>query len=224
MNISDPVRRNPLLQRLSPARRAELLEASLIERYTKHAVLFGQGERAESIWIVLKGWVHLVRFPSGTNGANPVVLFTVTPDEALVGISAIDSGVYQISAVAGTDCETLRIPAAAFNEALARDPGFANAALHLCARRLQHIAQQYGTMAEPVSTRIIRAILRLQRQFGTTLPVTHRELAQMAWTTTESAIRTVRALKRLGHLNGARGLLVIKRPAGLEQLLAKAAP
>ena len=77
------------------------------------------------------------------------------------------------------------------------------------ALRIRHMAEQYGAMAEPVSHRIIRSILRLRQQFGETLPVTHRELAQMSWTTTESAIRAVRQLKRQGALIGRRGQLTV---------------
>lgn len=69
-------------------------------------------------------------------------------------------------------------------------------------------------MAEPVSTRIVRSILRLRQQFGATLPVTHRELAQMSWATTESAIRIVRRLKQQGYVIGARGRLTISRASG----------
>ena len=86
--------------------------------------------------------------------------------------------------------------------------------------KVQHIAQQYGSMAEPVSQRIVRTLLRLHQQFGTTLPVTHRELAQMSWTTTESAIRAVRGLKRRGFVSGTRGRLMVKQAAALEQVLA----
>ena len=82
------------------------------------------------------------------------------------------------------------------------------------------MAQQYGSMAEPVFYRIVRTLLRLQQQFGTTLPVTHRELAQMSWTTTESAIRVVRKLKQQRYLMGSRGRVLITRPQALERLLS----
>jgi CRP-like cAMP-binding protein len=213
------VRSIPLFQRLPAPRLRRLLRQAREERFEKGAVLFRQGERAAAIWVVLEGWVHLMRTPESQDGARAVLIFTITPEEALCGLSVIEDQPYSVDAVAGTACRAIRLPARALNDALAREPAFAHHVLRLCTRRIRHIARQYGAMAEPVSLRLIRAILRLQEQFGTTIPVTHRELAQMSWTTTETAIRMVRALKRQGALAGSRGKLIVSRARPLEALL-----
>lgn len=213
--------RIPLFRHLSSRRLAALCAKAQLERYDKGAALFHQGERAQAVWIVLKGWVHLVRSAHPNDLTHAVVIFTITPQEVLCGISSIDAGVYHLSAVAGTACRAVRIPAEAFNDALRHEPGFAYHALRLYARRVQHIAQQYGSMAEPVAHRLIRTVLRLRQQFGSTLPVTHRELAQMSWTTTESAIRIVRRLKRRGYLDGTRGRLTIAKAGALGEILKR---
>lgn len=222
MTAVNALRTIPVFQSLSATLLGQVEAASQREQYERGAVLFRQGERAEFIWIVMEGWVHLVRTPTPHNGSHAVVVFTVTPDEALCGISAIDASAYNLSAIAATDCHVIRIPSEVFNKALQREPAFASNVVRLCVRRLQHIAQQYGSMAEPVSHRIIRALLRLQAQFGSTLPVTHRELAQMAWTTTESAIRVVRRLKQQGHVTGRRGELRIGHSGALAWMLRDA--
>jgi len=210
----------PIFQSLSTSRRKALARVSLEERYQRGAALFRQGASAEFIWIVRTGWVSLVRAPDARDRSRSTVLFTITPRESLCGISALDSGRYNMSAIAGADCRALRMPADAFRDAALHEPGFAYQALRLCARRLQNIAEQYGAIAEPVSHRVVRAILRLREQFGETIPMTHRETAQMSWTTTESAIRVVRTLKRQGHLRGRRGELTIAHPGALETVLA----
>ena len=181
--------------------------------------LFRQGAPADAVWIVLEGWVHLVRSEADQDRAHQVVLFTVTPTDALCGISALGLGPYTASGIAGAETGALRIPAIAFQDALLHEPRFAYELLRLCARRIQRIAEQYGAMAEPVPRRIIRAILRLHEQFGSTIPVTHRELAQMSWTTTESAIRSVRALKQSGCVTGTRGQLHVSDAAVLRHAL-----
>ena len=210
--------RVPLFEHISPHRLEHMLSAAEMVRYEKSETLFHQGERAKAIWLILEGWVHLVRSTPG-DGSHAVLIFTITPREVLCGISALESSVYHVSAVAGTECLTVRIPSEAFNEALTREPALAHDVLRLCIRRIQHIAQQYGSMAEPVSNRVIRAILRLQQQFGSTIPVTHRELAQMSWTTTESAIRMVRRLKQRGYVTGSRGQLTVSNAKALERVL-----
>ncbi|MBI1992706.1 MAG: Crp/Fnr family transcriptional regulator [Candidatus Omnitrophica bacterium] len=217
------IRATPIFQHLSARRVAAIAAHARIERYEKGETLFRQGERAEAVWMVLEGWVHLVRSAAPYDGSRAVVLFTITPAEALCGISAIEPREYTASGVAGTDSRILRIAAAAFNEALTHEPEFAYHVLRLCADRIRHMAEQYGVMAEPVSRRLVRTILRLRRQFGDTIRVTHRELAQMSWTTTESAIRTVRGLKRRGFVSGTRGRLVMRKAAALERFLAQPA-
>ncbi len=209
----------PLFQRMRAARIAYVCARAQEERYRRGEVLFRQGEQADSMWVVLEGWVHLLRSPSTEDWSRAVVLFTITPRDALCGLSAVHAGRFNLSAVSGTDCRVIKIPGPLFADLLAHEPGFALEALRLCTRRMQHIAEQYGSMAEPVSNRIIRAILRLQQQFGEALPVTHRELAQMAWTTTESAIRVVRRLKRGAYLSGSRGLLKLENAPRLAHLL-----
>ena len=209
---------HPIFKHVSAFRLGRLAGVWLEERYERGAVIFRQGTPAECIWIVLEGWVHLVRSPNSDENRG-VVLFTITPREALCGISALDSGTYNMGGVAATDCRLLRIPSEAFIEALTHEPAFAYDVLRLCARRIQKIAEQYGAMAESVSHRVVRAILRLQDQFGETIPMTHRELAQMSWTTTESAIRIVRKLKQRGWVEGMRGRLTVRRPKALASLL-----
>ena len=217
------VRDLPLFRHMSARWADHVLAAARIERHPKGTILFRQGQPATVVWVVLDGWVHLIRSShveaALAHAPRAVVLFTITPREALCGISALESGVYQMGAVAGTACQVMRIPSEVFTAALRADAGLAYPALVLCARRLQHIAQQYGAMAEPVRLRLVRAILRLREQFGNRIPVTHRELAQMSWTTTESAIRAVRALKRAGDVAGTRGRLLVLRPQRLQAVL-----
>ena len=213
-----------LFRSLSTRRLEQLAAEATLEEYVRGATLFRQGERARSVWLVLSGWVHLLRTPEGvgalTNGSSGVVVFTVTPDELICGVSAVlESDVYRLSGVAGTDCTVIRIPGSFFGELLRHEPHVSYDALRLFATRFQKAAAQYGAVAEPVAHRIVRALLRLREQFGAEIPMTHRELAQMSWTTTESAIRAVRQLKRRGIVTGHRGHLIVRNPQALERVL-----
>lgn len=204
---------------LSATRVKHLLRGAEVRRYKRGHVVFRQGQPADAVWVVREGWVHLVRTPTSGDEAHAVVLFTITPREVLCGVSAIERRPYSASGIAGTDAVVVRIPAVDFDRALRQVPEFAYQVLRLYTQRLREMAEQYGAMAEPVSQRIVRMLLRLHGQFGVTIPVTHRELAQMSWTTTESAIRAVRRLKAQGSVGGRRGELTVKRVEPLEQLL-----
>ena len=209
--------RIPVFQGLRAARLGALIRDAETRRYKRGQTIFQQGERADAVWVVVKGWVHLVRCPSPQDGAHAVVLYTITPREVLCGVSALEPGRYTASGVAGTDSTVVRIPGADFVAALRQEPELAFRVLQLYAQRIRLMAEHLGGMVEPVPKRITRSILRLYRQFGATVLVTHRELAQMSWTTTESAIRVVRRLKRRGFVSGTRGRLTIKQPAAMQE-------
>jgi CRP/FNR family transcriptional regulator len=206
---------------LSASHLTSLLRRAELRRYTRNDTVFRQGQPADGVWVVREGWVHLVRTPTRGDAAHAVVLFTVTPREVLCGVSAVEGGPYSASGIAGTEAAVMRIPAADFNRSLRQVPEFAYQVLRLYAQRIRQMAEQYGAMAEPVSRRIVRMLLRLHGQFGATIPVTHRELAQMSWTTTESAIRMVRRLKAQGVVSGRRGELTLRHVGTLERLLGE---
>lgn len=210
-----------LLDRLPPARRRRLLAASSDAVFAKGRMIFRQGEAAEAVWLLREGWAHLVcPRPSGSPHGG-IVVFTVTPADALCGLSALDARTYQTGAVAATACRMTRVPAREFTSILDQSPEFAADVLRLCLRRIRHVTRQYGAMAEPVSCRLVRTLLRLREQFGDSIPMTHRELAQMAWTTTETAIRVIRRLKGHGCLTGARGRILVRDAPALSRYLAE---
>ena len=67
---------------------------------------------------MLEGWVHLIRSSDANDATRAVVLFTVTPNDVLCGISAIEDGRYHLSAVTGTTCRIVRLPGAMVRKAL----------------------------------------------------------------------------------------------------------
>jgi len=203
---------------LSTIQHAALFRKAELRRYRRGEVLFRQGEVADAVWVVLTGWIHLVRTPAPGDAVHAVTLFTITPREVLCGVSAIEQQPYAADGIAGTDVTAVRVPGGDFDRTLRDAPEFAYRVLQLYAQRIRHMTEQYGSIAEPVSRRIVRSILRLRHQFGDQIPVTHRELAQMSWTTTESAIRIVRQLKARGIVAGHRGELRVVQPAELQEL------
>lgn len=209
----------PLLNTLSAARKEQWRRTTMRELYPKGTLLFHQGDPAKYVWLVLEGWVHLVRHEADHGAFNEAIVFTVTPQEMLCGVSAFEPGRYTVTGRAGTKVEALRIPASLFVEAVEHEPRFAATVLRCCAGRIRHMAEMAGGMAGPVLVRVGRALLRLRAQFGDEIPVTHRELAQMAWTTTESAIRAVSRLKRDGVVTGRRGIMHVERLPQLQRIV-----
>lgn len=221
METVSALERVSVLRGVSSGMKRKLVDGALRESYQRGSVLFRQGAAAEHIWFVLNGWVHLLREDTASDIAHAIAIFTVTPREMLCGISALSPGTYTATAVAADAVEALRVPAGLMRQILQQEPGVSYEVLKLCAERIRHMSEHCSLMVHDVPDRIIRTILRLHDQFGEVIPVTHRELAQLAWTTTESAIRCVVQLKRQGLIEGERGELTLRQPQALRRLLAK---
>ena len=205
-----------LLGSLPIAERKRVVGASALRGFAKGDVIFREGEPARSVWIVRSGWVYLVkRTPQG----GRATIFAMTPDEALCGISAFDHGTYSAGAVAATRCELLQIPAELFASLLERSPAFTKQVLLTCCQRIRQMAEAISLAQAPVERRLIYVLWRLSNTFGATIPITHRELAQMAGTRWETSIRTLTKLKRQGWLASSRGKIRILHPETLRALL-----
>lgn len=66
-----------------------------------------------------------------------------------------------------------------------------------------------------VQQRVLRVLHTLYSKFGPRLKFTSAEIAELAGTTTESTLRTVANLRKLGYLRSSRGEITIKKPHAL---------
>lgn len=206
----------PLFQTLPAAQLRQLGEHCELRRFRKGETLFKEGQRAESVWLIQRGWVYLVkRTPHGV----PVTIFTVTPEELLCGFSAvIDHGAYYASAIAATTTTAIRVPREKFARLLKDQPGFAEQVLAIYHTRMRHLAEAISLASSPVERRLAYTLLRLKGSFGKTVPVTHQELSRMAGTRWETSIRTIASFKRKHWLSTSRGKMTILRPDQLKAL------
>lgn len=207
----------PVFRTLPSAEHRRISHVAELRRFRKGETVFEEGNPAESVWVVKRGWVYLVkRTPQG----DRATIFTMTPDEALCGVSAFDHGTYSAAAIAATDTQLIKVPAEVFSRLLDRYPKFAKQVLLTCCLRMRHMAEAITLSQAPVEKRIAYVLLRLRASFKNPVPVTHQELARMAGTRLETSIRTVAIFKRKGWLSTSRGKMTILRPDQLKTLLA----
>jgi len=199
----------PIFKMLSEAELERLGKASREMAFSAGEVVFREGEKARHVWLVKKGWVRLIR----QNGLpRPRTVFVLTPEEVFCGISAFDHTAYSATGISATDSVLLQIPMEIFDELLDQSTLFARELLAVCCRRIRHMAEAFCLSQAPVETRILHVLKHLQKDFGATLPFTHREIAEMAGTTVETSIRTLSRLKRKGCVRSSRGKIVILKP------------
>ena len=197
---------------------AELEQAQklLVERRcAKSEWVFREGDPATMLWIIVKGWVHLVR---RSCSGRLVTIFTMTPSDALCGLSAFEQGAYTAGAVAATPCHLVGLPGKYVAALIERYPAFAREILTLERTRIRHMAETMTRAHDPVECRLANTLLCLAEQFGTTVPITHRELAQMAGTTLETSIRTTGRFRRQGLVATQRGKITVTDRARLSHV------
>ena len=207
----------PLFRMVPEDELRALGEVAKLHRFRKGETLFVEGQPAEAVWLIKRGWVYLVKH---TPQGSPATIFTVTPEEVLCGFSAVaGQSAYYASAIAATDTTAIRVPAAAFARLLGRESGFAAAVLAIYHTRMRHMAEAISLAPAPVEQRLAHTLLRLKASFGKTIPVTHKELARMAGTRLETSIRTIARMKRQAWLRSSRGKITVLVPDQLRAAL-----
>jgi CRP-like cAMP-binding protein len=197
----------------------ELSRTAQGRRYPKGAVLFREGEPADVLWVIQRGWVSLMK---KTTDGKILTLDLVTPKDSLCGLSVFSGDKYLSSAVAVTPVEVRRIPASVVRKALRSNAPFAFCVAGIFSQRFHHMAAAYATAFAPVEQRITAVLLRLSEDFGNTLPVTRREVAELAGTTVETAIRVTRKMWREHLLLMRRGEIILVNPKGLARRIQTA--
>lgn len=202
-------------KRLTPAERLRLAGVSRERRYAKGETIFRAGDAADAVYIVKEGRVHLMQFLEGGQASTTCVM---TKGETFCCLPALDRQPYPVDAIAAADAVVVRIPTGAFHEVLQRNPSFLQDALCLFCDRLREVEHKSCLIYDSVERRLAQALLTLSKKFGSTIPLTKHELAELASTTVETTIRVLSHLRRQGILKSSRGSTTIAKPDQLKRL------
>ncbi len=188
--------------------RAVLDAAARIVAVHRGQVLFGEGEKADSLWVVRQGKVHIIK--SGPAGRE-IVLEVVAAGELFGAVVAIEGRPYPATAVAVDNGSVLRVAATVVQDLCRRYPTLRNAIMEQITARLRNAHERLRSVAlERVEQRLARTLLALAPKIGvekggrTQLSVTRQELADMVGTTVESAIRITSRWQTDGLISAAR--------------------
>lgn len=203
-------------KRLPAGERQRLAQVARAKDYAKGETIFREGQPSDAVWVVKTGRVHLMKFLADGKVSTTCVM---GDGETFCCLPALDKNPYPADAVAAAESTVVRIPIDAFHQAMARSPTFTQETLCLFCDRLRQVEHKSCMVYEPAETRLAQVLLGLSKKFGPTIPLTRQELAEIAGTTHETAIRTLSQFKRQGWIRSARGTTTILRPEGLQALL-----
>ncbi|NNL65983.1 MAG: Crp/Fnr family transcriptional regulator [Myxococcales bacterium] len=214
------LRKVPLFAELEDTELAEIASHFRERSYPKNSVIFLEDETGDYMYVVREGRVKVVRqLPSG----KEAILAFHDAGEYFGEMSLLDGGTTPASVIAVAPTTILSLSRrdfrnllgnAAVNEALLR---------MLCQRCREAWSQVEILTLHHAEARIRSLVHQLCQGKGTedeggvriNSRMTHRELADMAGITRESASRAVSRLQKLGLLRVEEGLLRVPDPAAL---------
>ena len=182
---------------------------------------FEEGQGDDWVFVLATGRVRIQHLrPDGS--ARTVCL--VGPGETYCCLPALDGGPYPATAVAAVDSTALRLPGPTFRDLLARHPEFSARALrHFCGR-LREAGCEGCTHGDDAGSRVAAKVLFAAERFPDWLPLTRQEVADLAGTTVETAIRTLKEFERMGWVELGWGKMRIVNRAALERRASGARP
>lgn len=209
------LKQSDLFGKLSAKERQEIVSFSHEHSYQKGDIIFHEGRPSDSIWVTLEGRVHLLHHqPEGRTQANCVM----APGETFCCLPALDQGVYPATAVAATRARVLQVPHHLFQRLLKEAPGLLQQTLCVFSGRLRQVEAKGCMIHDPVERRVAQALLALRKKFGDSIPLTRQEIAELAGTTVETAIRTISRFQKEGWVRSTRGKIQLLQPDSLARL------
>ena len=190
------------------------VEKKLVERkYAKGSSIFLEGDPAEFVWFIKEGHVKaVVHTPNGRD----LTLCMMGAKNLFGRCCCYGKDEYRCHAVAESEVTVLTYPTKDFCELLEKYPAMAKAAMESISHRLRLSKDMQTFEQESVEKRILHVLTNLVDEFGNTIPLTRREVAEMAGTTVETCIRTFASLERDKLVSSARGKITVHNVQDLE--------
>jgi len=226
---TDLLARLPLLRGLSPGELATLTPRFREDHYDRDAHIFYEGDPAARFWVVKAGQVKIVK--AGESGKE-VVIEVIPPGEAFGGATMLMPN-QPATAQALSDLLTLSLSVAEYKQLLQDYPIVGVHVIEMLGERMRGLVRMRSMAGERVERRIAHILLKLARKFGQAHPegwmiqasLTREDIAELADTTIETAIRVMSRFRKEGLVKTLRGgyIVILDREA-LQNLSGSAPP
>ena len=185
----------------------ELAEFASERRFEPGEFVFWEEDAPDWFYIIAEGRIKVLKHSS--SGKELIIAFFST-GEMFGEVAVFENKPYPASAQAVTKTRVFGIKREDFLRFLAGRPQVALRIISILSGRLRDAQGRLRDLAgERVEQRLARTLLMLSSKLGTTLPFTRQEIADMAGTTTETAIRVMSHLRSREIIRSARGKIII---------------
>lgn len=177
------------------------LDAATVRDYKKGSAIYHQGDAAESLYVVISGWVKLSR--NTAEGEQAMVLL-FTRGEVFAEAALFTGSIYSQSAEAAEDTRILTIPGALLRKQAQRNPDITVRLMGCLSREIQNLQRQNEQMAimsasQRVSCLLLQLSSHMHGKGGTlTFPYDKALAAARLGMTPETFSRALTQLKPYG--------------------------
>jgi CRP-like cAMP-binding protein len=194
----------------------ELAALADSRHYKKNVVIFGPDEPCRFFYLVADG---LVRVSISSPEGNRLTYLLAVQGEPLNLVGPFTGAPRLMTAETSRKTILLLIERELFTSFAFQHPALITDIIAKLGESLDSSNSRILDMQEKkVDQRLNRILYTLYKKFGSTLNFTSAELAELAGTTTESAIRGLSHLRQKGIVETGRRKISIIKPKAIEQL------
>lgn len=204
-----------VFKRLPEGSRERLSQALHLRRYRKGEAVFQETDAPESVYLLKSGLVKALKHsPRG----EPVIMELIVPGGLFGMIAVLERKPYPVTAVCIQDSEAYRIGVADFDDLMKRHPDFSHEIYHVIGQHIRHSYALRALAKEPSEMRIMHILWLLSCCIGRELPILREDIAEMAGTTQETAIRCLINLRKKKLINSRWKRITVLEPERLKAL------
>ena len=217
----------PFFQELDKKQLVEVNKKFTATHYSKREIIYRQGDSATMLRVVVAGNVKLA---AHTMEGKNVLLDMLQPGAFFGNPTAARKDVYNETAETQTDACILSIRLTDFREVMNRYPSVAMSVLDITTDRLNESRQRIQHLSTlPVTKRIAHILVTLGNKFGekdprgllVQLPLSRKDLADMAGTSTETTSRIMSRFQEEGLITTGRQWVAINDKPELLRISAE---
>lgn len=195
-----------LFQKVPPAGLMKIREQMVEKTYLKSETIFLEDEPANLVWFVKAG--HVKEVHHSVNGRSRTIC-TVGPN-GLFGVSAFVGGNYGFHSIAETEVTVLSIPIYSLQGLMEKWPELAVAVLNHISKSLRKSKDVMRFAQETAEKRLLHVLVEMAGDYGNAIPLSRKEIAEMAGVAVETCIRTFKRLEGEGSLVLSRNRILVR--------------
>lgn len=199
--------RSSIFSGLNDDELSELANLTIERSFMPDEFIFWEEDAPDYFYIIVEGRIKVLKHSS--QGKEVIIAF-FGPGEMFGEVAVFENKPYPASAQAVAATKIVGIKRTDLLSFLAKYPQVALKIINVLGGRLRDAHSRLRDLAgERVEQRLASVLLMLSAKLGLTLPFTRQEIADMAGTTTETAIRVMSQLRESGIIRSVRGKVII---------------